>query len=209
MGSGYGRLVAGILVDIGGEFRGNYTGMDILKRHVVWCDSSYHRFYPGKVNFIHMDVHNSRYNPTGTTKPTEYKIPAQPSSYTFVSLFSVFTHMHEEEILHYLLEFKRVLKPGGKVVATVFLYNQERLKRVIDTGYGALEYNDHTRIKDRKDPLFAIVFEETWFRDNIVEKSGLIVEKVIYGNALGDPGGKNEKAYPHLFQDMMILRKTL
>ena len=207
MGSGYGRLVAGILVGIGGDFKGNYTGMDILRRHVAWCESSYHKFYPGRVNFIHMDVYNSRYNPMGAVKPVDYQIPAAQNTYSFVSLFSVFTHMHENEIFHYLNEFERVLRPGGKVVATIFLYNKERLNRVIETGYGSLEYNDHTRIKDREDPLFAIVFEESWFLNQIVTRSGLEVEKVLYGNALGDPLGKNERPYPHLFQDMLVLKK--
>ncbi len=158
-----------------------------------------------------MDVQNSRYNPKGAVEPTVYKIPAQPNTYTFVSLFSVFTHMHEQEILHYMSEFNRVLRKGGKVVATVFLYSEERKQQAIDTGYGQFEYNDHTRIKDKKDPLFAIVYEEKWFVDNIVSKSGLSVMKIIYGTALGDPNGRNTqlhgKTYPHLFQDMLVLAK--
>lgn len=211
MGSGYGRLAAGILLsDIGGEFKGNYTGMDILKRHVTWCRSFYHKLYPGKINFIHMDVYNSRYNPTGSIQPNIYKIPVSAQSYTFVSLFSVFTHMHQEEILHYLKEFTRVLKPKGKVVATVFLYNKERMKRAIESGYGAFEFNEHTRIKDKKDPLFAIVYDEEWFIENIIKKSGLNVEKIIYGTAIGDPADRNSKLYgkkyPHLFQDLIVLQ---
>ena len=212
MGSGYGRLAAGIVLsNMGGKFKRNYTGMDILKRHVTWCQSYYPKLYPGKVNFIHMDVYNSRYNPSGTISPTKYKIPATEQSYTFVSLFSVFTHMHQQEVLHYLTEFARVLKTEGKVVATVFLYDKERMKRAVESGYGAFEFNDHTRIKDRKDPLFAIVYEENWFIENIVKKSGLKVEKIIYGTAIGDPNDRNfrqhGKRYPHLFQDLLVLQK--
>lgn len=211
MGSGYGRLAAGILLSNMGNFKGNYTGMDILKRHVSWCQLYYQHLYPGKLSFIHMDVYNSRYNPSGAILPYQYKIPASQQSYTFVSLFSVFTHMYQQEVLHYLTEFARVLKPDGKVVATVFLYNEDRIKRAVESGYGAFEYNDHTRIKDRKDPLFAIAYEEEWFIENIVELSGLKVEKIIYGTAIGDPTNRNSKLhgkqYPHLFQDLIVLRK--
>ena len=213
MGSGYGRLAAGILVSsMEGKLKGNYTGMDILRRHVTWCQTYYRNLYPGKMNFIHMDVYNSRYNPSGSIQPTNYRIPVSDGSYTFISLFSVFTHMHEQEIYHYLTEFTRVLRAGGKVVATVFLYNKDRMKQTIESTYGAFEFNDHTRIKDKADPLFAIVYEEKWFVDYIVKPSGLHVEKIIYGTAIGDPDDSNYKIhgkrFPHLFQDLMVLQKS-
>ena len=127
MGSGYGRLLAGNSnatstrnchnltqifttpgIIVGGiDFKGNYTGMDILKRHVFWCQSSYRKYYARNVNFLHMDVFNSRYNTAGKIQPDVYTIPANDRTYSFVSLFSVFTHMHEEEILRYLSEFYR------------------------------------------------------------------------------------------------------
>jgi len=208
LGSGYGRLLAGIIISIGNDFVGSYTGMDILKRHVLWCQGSYGKYFPDRVKFVHLDVFNARYNPTGSISPSNLTIPAELSTYSFISLFSVFTHMHEEDILHYLCELQRILRPGGIVVATVFLYNSERLKRAIDTGYGALVYNNHTRIKSAKDPLFAIVFEESWFSENVIAKSGLRLEKLIYGSALGDPTDKsNTKSYPDLFQDLLVMKK--
>jgi SAM-dependent methyltransferase len=208
MGSGYGRLLAGIIVSLGNNFVGSYTGMDILKRHVLWCQSSYEKYFPDKVKFVHLDVFNARYNPTGLISPSNFTIPAGPTTYSFISLFSVFTHMHEGDILHYLHELQRILRPGGTIVATVFIYNSYRLKRVIDTGYGALVYNNHTRIKSTKDPLFAIVYDESWFADNIIAKSGLVLERLIYGSALGDPLKKNKKQYPDLYQDLIVLRKS-
>lgn len=208
MGSGYGRLLAGIIISLGNNFEGNYTGMDILKRHVLWCQSSYEKYFPDKVKFVHLDVFNARYNPTGLISPTNLTMPAELSTYSFISLFSVFTHMHEEDILHYLYELKRILRPGGTIAATVFTYNPHRLKRVIDSGYGALVYNNHTRIKSTTDPLFAIVYDESWFLENIIAKSGLVLESLIYGSALGDPLKKNNKKYPDLYQDLIVLRKS-
>jgi ubiquinone/menaquinone biosynthesis C-methylase UbiE len=45
-------------------------------------------------------------------------IPAQDESADFVTLFSVLTHLHAPETFIYLEEAVRVLKPGGKIVAT-------------------------------------------------------------------------------------------
>ena len=209
MGSGYGRLLSGIIIDSGKDFKGNYTGMEILKRHVTWCQHTYAKYYPEKVNFIHLDVYNSRYNPTGVIQPSALTIPALSNYFSFISLFSVFTHMHESDIFNYLSEFKRILRPNGVIVGTIFTYNSKRLQRAIATGYGAFEYNDHTRIKNKIDPLFAIVFEETWFIQNLVSKSGLVLEKIVYGNAIGDPDGVNHKLYPQLFQDLFVLKKPV
>ena len=43
-------------------------------------------------------------------------IPVEDSSADFVTFFSVFTHLLDEDIFRFLLEAKRVAKPGGKIV---------------------------------------------------------------------------------------------
>jgi ubiquinone/menaquinone biosynthesis C-methylase UbiE len=45
-------------------------------------------------------------------------IPAEDQSADFVTFFSVFTHLTARESAAYLAEAKRVLKPGGKVIAS-------------------------------------------------------------------------------------------
>lgn len=46
----------------------------------------------------------------------EPAIPAEDASADFVTFFSVFTHLLDEDIYRFLAEARRVLKPGGKVV---------------------------------------------------------------------------------------------
>ncbi len=56
-------------------------------------------------------------NPTWTFFCQErISIPCMPSSSDFVCFFSVFTHLLHEESYQYLVEAKRVLKDGGKIV---------------------------------------------------------------------------------------------
>lgn len=49
-------------------------------------------------------------------KLTNFRLPLEDNSVDFVSAFSVFTHLLHEESYAYLAEFRRVLKPGGKVI---------------------------------------------------------------------------------------------
>jgi ubiquinone/menaquinone biosynthesis C-methylase UbiE len=45
-------------------------------------------------------------------------IPANEQTADFVTFFSVFTHLTSRESAAYLAEAKRVLKPGGKIIAS-------------------------------------------------------------------------------------------
>ena len=56
-------------------------------------------------------------------KLTNFKLPLADNSMDMVTAFSVFTHLFHEECYAYLAEFRRVLKPGGKVVFTFLDYS--------------------------------------------------------------------------------------
>ncbi|MGO8942214.1 MAG: class I SAM-dependent methyltransferase [Syntrophobacteraceae bacterium] len=49
-----------------------------------------------------------------------FHIPESDIQADYIVLFSVFTHLLQDEIYLYLNDIKRVLKPGGKVVFTFF-----------------------------------------------------------------------------------------
>lgn len=51
-------------------------------------------------------------------KLTDFKIPLKDNSVDMVTAFSVFTHLLHEESYAYLAEFRRVLRPGGKIIFT-------------------------------------------------------------------------------------------
>jgi SAM-dependent methyltransferase len=58
-----------------------------------------------------------------------YKIPADNATVDLVILFSVFTHMLRDDLRFYLSEFRRILRPAGRVYATVFLLDDEILTK--------------------------------------------------------------------------------
>ncbi|NOT83593.1 MAG: methyltransferase domain-containing protein [Methylococcaceae bacterium] len=56
-------------------------------------------------------------------KAADFTIPLENNSVDMVTAFSVFTHLLHEESYAYLAEFRRVLKPGGKIVFTFLDFN--------------------------------------------------------------------------------------
>jgi SAM-dependent methyltransferase len=113
IGSGYGRLAFG-LMECG--FRGEYHGVDILPAHVKWCQDNIPNF-----NFQLLDVKNDRYNPSNSQDAATFVFPFADETFSHVCLFSVFTHVGSEVVENYINEIRRMLKPGGRCIFTVFL----------------------------------------------------------------------------------------
>ena len=96
VGCGSGRLAA----QLSAFPTIDYIGLDVVPRLLTYarvlCQRSDWRFVEA----------------TGTTIPCADKLA------DFVSFFSVFTHLRQEDIFRYMREAHRVLKPGGLLVAS-------------------------------------------------------------------------------------------
>lgn len=105
---------------------GRYVGIDVTRDSIVWCQRNItprdERF-----TFHHFDAVNELYNPFGKQRTRDFRLPVPDGSVDRIGLASVFTHLLEDEVLHYMHEFRRVLKPGGRVHASFFLYSKEAL----------------------------------------------------------------------------------
>jgi SAM-dependent methyltransferase len=186
IGSGYGRLVYGILNKF--DFRGTYVGVDILPPQVQWCRENISRRF-ARFRFDLIDVRNDRYNPHGTNAAGAFHFTLPDRAFNFCTLFSVFTHMYEEDIRQYLSEVRRVLRPNATVVATFFLFDDARLKRLGARKSGLAmkhELNAHTRYHNPEDKLHAIAFERAWTQQ-MIEEAGFEVLEINYGHWAGDP----------------------
>jgi SAM-dependent methyltransferase len=196
VGSGYGRLAIGLMTS---GFGGSYHGIEILKKHVTWCQTDLQPANP-RYRFTHLDVRNGRYNPAGMVLPTDVRFPVDSDSCDGVALFSVFTHMYEADIARYLREIRRVLRPGGTAVTTWFLFNKDRLGRATSpesTPFPMVnEINAVTRYNDSKDPLRAIAYRERYVR-RMIDRAGLNIREVEYGRWCGDQAAE--------FQDILAL----
>ena len=95
VGCGSGRLAIPLSAYID---NGNYLGTDVVKDLLDFAQE--------KVN-----KSNFKFNLTNG-----FVIPESDNQADMVCFFSVFTHLLHEETYNYLIEAKRVLKPGGKII---------------------------------------------------------------------------------------------
>ncbi|HEU0264226.1 MAG TPA: methyltransferase domain-containing protein, partial [Geobacterales bacterium] len=199
IGSGYGRLAHSMMRSSG--FQGQYIGLEILKLHSQWCRDQLGTLDP-HFRFVHLDLRNDRYNPGGKLKASEVVFPQGDASQDVICLTSVFTHMYEEEIRHYLTEIHRLLAPGGRCYATFFLLNAESLD-LMEAGKSTiamkLVLNDHCRYLNPDDPLHAIGYDELWLQQ-LVESCGLKTETVAHGAWCG-------RKTDNIYQDVLVLKR--
>jgi SAM-dependent methyltransferase len=156
---------------------GTYDGLDISKRSIRWCRWAIGRKF-GNFRFTHADIFNGEYNPRGTIAAEQYTFPFPDGVFDFVFLTSVFTHMLPPSVRRYLDEIRRVLRPGGRVLATFFLIPAGPADGGSWIGHEGPGY----RTSNPHRPEEAIAYEEglvrEWFR-----ASGLtIVEPVHRGS---------------------------
>jgi SAM-dependent methyltransferase len=117
VGCGSGRLarpLAGFL-----SIDGAYAGLDANADGIAWCTRRY-RHLP-HFRFVHADVRQPRFNPGGAEAAVGYRFPFDDGSFDVAALISVLTHLTEEETLHYFGQVRRVLAPGGRVLATAYV----------------------------------------------------------------------------------------
>ena len=198
LGCGYGRLVYGLEEVL--SFDGQYVGVDVLLKHIEWCQENI-QYRTKNYQFHHLDIQNDRYNKNGKISAESGLTDFQLGKFDYVSLFSVFTHMYEEEIRNYLSIIHRALVVGGRCFCTFFLYDEERLPQVTSPQQRLRMnhiLNDHTRYHNPQDKLHAIAFEKSFIK-NLVEEMGFDCVVLNYGYWAG--GAES-------FQDYLVLEKT-
>ncbi len=199
VGCGVGRMAYILAHYLRPEAR--YEGFDIIGHLVDWASAEISSRHPN-FRFQKADIYNKHYNPTGAYKAAEFRFPYEDESFDFLFLTSVFTHMYGPDVRHYLDEFNRVLKPGGRCLTTCFLLNDEskalvRAKRC--TQHLAHPVAD-CFTSNPKDPEAAIGFEESLLLQWIRERGFELEEKRL--------GAWCERPNHFSYQDILVYRKV-
>lgn len=105
---------------------GSYVGTDIIKPSIEWCKNNITKKYKNFMFYYH-DIESQIHNSGGKIKTTDVTLPIKDGTVDRIFLHSVFTHMFEKDIVHYLKEFRRILKPDGLVLTSFFVIDQHAL----------------------------------------------------------------------------------
>ncbi len=181
---------------------GSYQGMDIDRQAIAWCQAHISAQHP-HFGFQHVDLHNPRYNPGGSTQAANYCFPQADASIDVILLKSVFTHMLPDDVQNYLDEIARLLKPGAICLATFFLLDKEQAA-LAQQGRSAwsFEYGDDNYCYHNPSlPEQAVAYRTNLVLD-MAQRSGLeLAAPLYYGTWSGRSDGLS-------FQDILLLVKS-
>lgn len=168
VGCGFGRLAIGLTHTVD-EL--SYIGIDVNKTAISWCQKHITSRYPN-FRFIYLDLQNKRYNPDGKPIDIQFKLPLESSTINVAYLYSVFSHMLQNDVRHYLKELNRVLVANGTVFFTAFSEYNVPPESVNPPGYQDIEW---------KDDLHCVRFNHD-FLLSIINGSGFLLEEFEHGN---------------------------
>ncbi len=174
---------------------GRYEGFDIVAPGIAWCQQNVTPRYP-QFRFHHADVRNRSYNPTGSTPACDYRFPFPTGSFDAVFLTSVFTHMLPADLENYVGEMARVLKPGGKCLASFFLLSDGSRRDIAKGQSGRafpFEYQSPVcRVADREWPEDAVAYDERFVRELFARYSLHFGEPAVRGQwSQGEPNSQD------------------
>src|SRR6266550_1599874 len=184
VGCGIGRMAVPLTEYL--SPRGSYEGTDVVPSGIEWCSGHITPKFPN-FHFKLADVFSKFYNPTGRFHARDYRFPYNDNSFDIAFLTSVFTHMLPADVVNYLGELSRVLKPGGKCLITWLMLNGES-EPLVNRGKSTLDVihpMGECRIMNPAIPEEAIAYPEArifeFYRD-----AGFVVERPIhYGSWCG------------------------
>jgi SAM-dependent methyltransferase len=194
VGCGPGRLAIPLARYLDSD--GSYEGFDVWREGIDWCRRHVTRRYPN-VRFQHKDVYSGLYHPAGRIRPEELSFPYEDSSFDFVILNSVFTHMLPDGVARYLLEVSRILRPDGRAFITWFLLDDETRalvaggRPVITPAGVRLEFrHDHGsyRTTSEEAPERAVAYESQYVSGAYAEAGLTIKQPILYGGWRGRAG---------------------
>ena len=136
-----------------------YLGIDVHRGMIQWCRENLAPRAPG-FRFEHHDAYNRGLNPDG--KREDVSFPAAAGSFSLVNAWSVFTHLLESQISHYLSEVARVLQPEGYFQSTWFLFDK--------TDYPMMQEFQNALYINDVDPTNAVIVDRQWLMMQIAAR---------------------------------------
>jgi len=188
IGCGAGRVA----LPLTRVLRSTYDGFDVVKSAVRWCRRNITPLH-SNFRFTHANLYNSFYNRRGVDA-AHYRFPYDDASFDFAFATSVFTHLDVASARNYLDEAHRVLRPGGRLLATFFVLGAGHVP-----GFEFAHRHDGYALQNPEAPEEAIAFDAELLRKLAPESRWRVVrfERGIWTGRADAP----------TFQDTAVLEK--
>ncbi|MBF6557278.1 MAG: class I SAM-dependent methyltransferase [Acidimicrobiales bacterium] len=164
-GCGCGRIARQLIQQTRAPER--YVGLDHHAGMIRWCQQNFTPYAP-QFSFVHHDVADRGFNP-GADKPATLPFPVKDGEFSFILALSVFTHIVESSVLHYLQECARIMAVDGIVRTTWFLFDKRPFPMMQDF-QNAMYIND-------QDPTNAVIYDREWLV-RVADEVGLVITRV-------------------------------
>jgi SAM-dependent methyltransferase len=198
VGCGIGRIAIPLTQYLSKD--GRYEGFDPVRRSIEHCRARIAPSYPN-FRFELADLYNKQYNPEGRVHDHEYTFPYPDGTFDVAFAVSVFTHLLPPGAERYIAETARVLKPGGRFLATFFLLNDASIGG-IDAGKSTLTLPyrlERHRVQVEKFPEAAVGFDEDFVME-LYRKHGLALTQAT---GYGVWSGRKPSGYGG-YQDLVV-----
>lgn len=161
-GCGCGRVARQLMQQR--EAPERYLGVDLHAGMIRWCQEQLTPVEP-HFRFLHHDVYDDSFNPGGD-RAWVLPLPAGDMEYTLFNAISVFTHLTEDQVPHYLNEAARVVTDDGLVHASFFLLDKRE--------FPFMQAHANALYVSWEHPAAAVVFDRSWLVEQI-SAAGLTV----------------------------------
>lgn len=188
IGCSHGRTAHGLLQYL--RHPGSYRGLDVVAEQVEEANA---RIGPGRPNFVfvHADIYNRHYNPSGRAQGDSYEFPFESGAFDVVYAASVFTHLLPAETQNYLRETRRVLRPDGRALFSFILLDHYRGRGTTSSPTYDLEFTladePDVRVRDPKHPDDLIAYSIASL-ERMAAAADLTVVRVLKGLWSESPG---------------------
>ena len=176
---------------------GSYEGFDVMPKAIDWARAQITPRHPS-FRFKLAHVRNDEYSPGAPGDAGTCRFPYADGEFDLAFALSLYTHMLPFQVSNYLRETARVLRPGGRAVATFFLLNAEAEKLLAEgmtLPFGARgrfelsgDLDDRhsgryrTRYPDRPEARVALHEEDV---RRLFQEAGLAISDIRYGRWCG------------------------
>jgi SAM-dependent methyltransferase len=144
IGCGLGRLASAlrrVLTD------GEYVGVDVVEHKIAFLSNRLTTRAP-QFKFSHLNVANAMYNPAGEIGSDDVSLPCADDWADATVAMAVLTHLLPNALDSYLEEIARVLRPGGRFIASLYILDYYESTRRRPDRYSLPEFSFEYPVAD-------------------------------------------------------------